>query len=93
MVPIRNRHLEAMDMATLTIKNLPQPLLDRLRARAGRHRRSLNREVITCLESVVQGAPLDPDALLVRARALRRTPAGLRLTDRALERLKDEGRP
>ncbi len=37
-------------MATLTLKNLPEDLLDRLRKRASDERRSLNQEVIHLLE-------------------------------------------
>jgi len=79
-------------MASLTIKNVPNPVLRRLKARAALHRRSLNLEVIACLESLVQSAPLDVDALLVRVREVRRTPAHSRLTDRVLTRLKAAGR-
>jgi plasmid stability protein len=74
-------------MATLTIKDVPEPLVRRLKARATLHRRSLNREVIASLEALV-----DPEALLARAREVRRAPAGGRLTDRTLERLKSAGR-
>jgi antitoxin FitA len=59
--------------ANLTIKNVPQPVLRRLEARATLHRRSLNLKVIACLESLVQSSPLDVDALLVRVREIRRT--------------------
>ena len=79
-------------MASLTIKNVPNPVLRRLKARAALHRRSLNLEVIACLESLVQSAPLDVDALLVRVREIRRTPARSRLSDRVLTRLKAAGR-
>jgi plasmid stability protein len=79
-------------MANLTIKNVPKPVLRRLKARAALHRRSLNLEVIACLESLVQSAPVDVDALLVRVREIRRTPARSRLTDRVLTRLKATGR-
>src|SRR5439155_25439010 len=41
-------------MANLTIKNVPGRVLRRLKARAALHRRSLNLEVIVCLESLVQ---------------------------------------
>src|SRR3989441_12367781 len=75
-------------MATLTVKNVPQPLVRRLKARATLHRRSLNREVIACLEVLAQAAPVDAEALLARAREVRHTPAGGRLTDRVLARLK-----
>lgn len=79
-------------MANLTIKNVPKPVVRRLKARAALHRRSLNLEVIACLETLVQAAPMDPDALLARVRAIRRIPARTRLTDRALARLKAAGR-
>ncbi len=79
-------------MANLTIKNLPKPVLRRLKARAVLHRRSLNLEVISCLETLVQSAPLDAEALLARVREIRRTPARTRLTDRELARLKASGR-
>lgn len=80
-------------MATLTIKNVPDTLVRRLKRRAATHRRSLNHEVIACLESVTQATPLDPETLLARARAVRRTPLRFRLTDRALNQLKRYGRP
>ena len=79
-------------MATLTIKNVPDPLVRRLKKQAVLHRRSLNLEVIACLEAVAQAAPVEPDALLARARAARRAPTRIRLTDRALNRLKAYGR-
>jgi len=37
-------------MATLTLRNLPDELVARLKARAKRHRRSLNNETIAALE-------------------------------------------
>jgi plasmid stability protein len=80
-------------VATLTIKNVPEPLVERLKARAALHRRSLNREVIASLEAVAHATPVDPETLLARVRALRRVPVRLRLTDRALVRLKTAGRP
>lgn len=79
-------------MANLTIKNVPKPVLRRLKARAAMHRRSLNLEVIACLETLVQSAPVDAEALLARVREIRRTPARTRLTDRTLARLKATGR-
>ena len=80
-------------MASLTIKNVPDPILARLRKRAVAHRRSLKSEVIACLESITGAAPVDPEALLARIRAVRVSPRGMRLTDRHLSRLKGTGRP
>ena len=40
-------------MPSLTLKDIPPPLLERLRVRASRDRRSLNREAIWLLEQVL----------------------------------------
>lgn len=79
-------------MATLTIKNIPEPLVKRLKQQAAAHRRSLNFEVISYLEQMTHSVPMDAESLLARARALRRTPKGVRLTDRVLHELKAAGR-
>lgn len=39
-------------MPTITLKNVPEDLHRRLTARAAKHRRSLNQEVIACLEKI-----------------------------------------
>ena len=79
-------------MAAITVKSLPDELHRRLRERAEENGRSLNSEIIACLKAAVEPQVVDPEALLVRARALREgIPA--RLTDRTLRRLKDRGRP
>ncbi len=80
-------------MASLTLKNFPQPLLRQLKAQAARHRRSLNHEVIFCLESLTQSIPIDADKLLAKVRQIRQTPKKARLTDRTLNALKAAGRP
>lgn len=79
-------------MATLTIKNIPEPLVKRLKKQAAAHRRSLNYEVISYLEQMTHSVPIDSDTLLARVRAVRRTPKGVRLTDRLLQELKVAGR-
>ena len=79
-------------MATLTIKNVPEKLVKRLKAQASRHRRSLNLEVIATLESVAKARPLDPNAFLARVREVRQTSLNYKLTDRTLDLLKGEGR-
>lgn len=79
-------------MATLTIKNVPERLVRRLKTQASRHRRSLNLEVIACLETASQAAAVDPDEILATARAIRPTPVGVKLTDRVVEQLKNYGR-
>src|SRR5438132_14313330 len=50
-------------MATLTIKNIPDTVVRKLKAQAARHRRSLNSEVIDVLASAGQAVPIDVEAL------------------------------
>jgi antitoxin FitA len=79
-------------VAAITVKSLPEALHRRLKQRATDHGRSLNSEIIACLKAALEPQVVDVEALLVRARALREgVPA--RLTDRALRRLKERGRP
>jgi len=48
-------------MPSLTLQDIPQPLMDRLRARAARNRRSLNWETIRLLEQTLEAAA-EPDS-------------------------------
>lgn len=44
-------------MTSLTLKNLPDPLLERLRRRAESDRRSLTQEILYLLETALDRAP------------------------------------
>ena len=79
-------------MATVTIKNIPEPIYRALKRQAACHHRSLNQEVIALLESGSLSMPKDPDAFLAQARQMRITPRNGRLTDAKLNRLKRQGR-
>ncbi len=78
-------------MASITVKDIPEKLHRRLKARALAHRRSLNSEIIASLEAAASAEKLDPDALLARAAALRNRVSG-RLTDTDLTALRAAGR-
>ena len=54
---------------TLTLKNIPDALYERLKASAVLNRRSLNSEAIVHLESVFLPTRLAPTERLARARA------------------------
>jgi plasmid stability protein len=79
-------------MATLTLKDLPVDLHRKLKARAEQNGRSLNREVIECLEASFRAERIDVDARIEEARAIRQSLTH-RLTDREITRLKRQGRP
>lgn len=54
-------------MATLTIKNVPDALHQKLKERAKRHRRSMNNEAIICLEEILTPARRGADTLIAEA--------------------------
>ncbi len=80
-------------MATLTLKNVPDRLYERLRASARGHRRSINQEAIVCLERSLGVGRLDPEGLVARAREIRERAGTLYVTDEGLRAARDEGRP
>ena len=55
---------------TLTLKNIPDEIYQRLKASAVTHRRSLNSEAIVCLETVLAPGKLAPGERLARARCV-----------------------
>lgn len=77
---------------TLTLKNIPDAVYERLRASAGLHRRSLNSEALVCLESVLLPTRMTTGEQLQRARELRAS-LDFRVTARDLDAFKREGRP
>jgi plasmid stability protein len=80
-------------MPNLTIKGVPQRLYLRLKRRAARHRRSLNSEVIICLEQAVDAALIDPESWLASVDRLRVRLSLTPLTKGALRKAKARGRP
>ena len=80
-------------MPTITLKNIPDQLYERLRESAADHRRSLNSEILVRLEQALLSARIDPDAFLAKADARRRRLALPPLTERRLKAIKAAGRP
>jgi len=85
--------LEEGLMATLTIKNVPGKLHKRLKQSATQHRRSVNSEVIACLERALLSTRIDPEEFLAHVRALRERTPDLYVTADDLRKAKNEGRP
>ena len=78
---------------TLTLKNIPEAVYERLKASAEANRRSLNSEAIVCLEAVLLPARVDPAEGLARARALRASLGKVKFKAKDIQALKAEGRP
>ncbi|MDZ4673056.1 MAG: Arc family DNA-binding protein [Gemmatimonadota bacterium] len=79
-------------MPTLTIKGLPDPIYERLKAQANAHRRSLNGEIIACLERAVSATRFDPGNWLAEVRAFRDSLTLEPLTGRELREARRAGR-
>jgi plasmid stability protein len=79
-------------MARLTIRNVPEKLHKRLKESAAQHRRSVNSEVICCLEKVLVAHRVDPQEFLAEVDALRKRMPRMDLTEKFLRAAKNEGR-
>ena len=78
---------------TLTLKNIPDIVYDRLRLAAQAHRRSMNSEVIVCLEAVLLPGKLTVSERLDRARQLRSDLPTDKFNVADIDLLKQSGRP
>lgn len=78
---------------TLTLKNIPDDVYERLRAAAAAHRRSLNSEAIVCLETVLTPARVSPGERLERVRRLRAELGAVEFRADDIDAMKRRGRP
>lgn len=79
-------------MASLTLRNVPKRLKERLRQGATQNRRSMSREAIVCLERVLVSRRADPEELLAHRPASREGHRRILVTDRDLRTAKSWGR-
>lgn len=79
-------------MPILTIRNVPEDVYERLKARAATNRRSINSEAVEVLRLGVMGrTERDVHGYLSRAQVVRERTRGY-LTDRQIEKAKRSGR-
>jgi plasmid stability protein len=86
------KSLEVYAMATVTVKNIPDELYERLKTAAEINRRSINSEIIVCIENAVTSRRINPDEVLENARRLRQLTADHSISDEELNQAKAEGR-
>ena len=79
-------------MATVTVKNIPDDLYARLKRAAEINRRSVNSEIIVCIEHVVASRRVDPGQVLASARELRALTSGYLGNDEEFNLAKAKGR-
>ena len=80
-------------MATLTIKNMPEALYERLKESAAANHRSINSEVIARLEQALGSPRVVRAELLTRLRGVRERMGAAPLTQSWLDEARREGRP
>jgi antitoxin FitA len=80
-------------MTNVTLKNVPEGLYQRLKALAEANHRSINSEIIVCLERATSTYQVDRGEILERARLLRELTASYPITDEELRQAKADGRP
>ena len=80
-------------MPAITLKNIPDNLYLQLKEAAQTHHRSLNSEILYCVERTLGTHKIDVSEHLTVARALRAKTDAAPITNDELTALKNEGRP
>ncbi|MDH3973024.1 MAG: Arc family DNA-binding protein [Deltaproteobacteria bacterium] len=80
-------------MPALTIKNIPHDLYEQLKETARLHHRSLNSEILYCIEQTIGTNKIDIPGVIKNARKFREKTSPYLLTDDELNKAKDKGRP
>ena len=91
MAPIGNHY--GLAMANITIKNIPDGLYQNLKRAAQVHHRSINSEIIVCLEQILRSGKVTPDEIITQARILREQVSPHAITDAELTAAKRVGLP
>ena len=79
-------------MPSITVKNIPVELYERLKESAKANRRSINGEIIVCIERVLNTQQTRPVEIVANARRLREKTAKYLITDDEFTQVKSEGR-
>jgi len=79
-------------LATFTIKNIPPSLYEKLKQSAEINRRSINSEVIVCIENSVRSQKIDAKNILAKARKLRTLTQAYPISDDEITLAKEDGR-
>jgi antitoxin FitA len=79
-------------MKAVTLKNIPDSVYAGLKEVASAHRRSVNSEILWCLEQYLSVYLHDANERLGTARKLRKLTAKSPITEKELNQLKNTGR-
>ncbi len=78
---------------TITLKNIPAPLYEQLKQSAQLHHRSLNSEIIACLERMLMPLQMTTEERLARVREVRQELAPYRFEVSEIDEAIEAGRP
>jgi antitoxin FitA len=100
LLPLPTNHFETIMVSlgeplmpvSLTLKNIPDEVYERLKVVAGEHRRSLNSQAICCLEASLVPVRMGAEEHLQRARELRRAFSGRKPGASEIDAMKRAGR-
>ncbi len=79
-------------MATITVKNIPNEIYERLKSVAEMNRRSIKSEIIVCIEKAVTSRRINIDDAHKNTHQSRQLTAGHLTMDEEFNRAKAEGR-
>ncbi|MCC5934637.1 MAG: Arc family DNA-binding protein [Candidatus Cyclonatronum sp.] len=79
-------------MPSVTVKNIPESVYNKLKQQAQAQHRSMNSEIIACLERAVEPARVSQEEILHQARLMRSRVRGS-LTAEEIQDAKNQGRP
>lgn len=79
-------------MRTVTVKNIPDDLYDKIKETAQGNRRSINNEIIHRLDRSLRSRVVDAEVLLNRIERLRHDMSVPRLNDEIIAAAKEDGR-
>jgi len=79
-------------MPSITVKNIPESIYKKLKQRAEAQHRSMNSEIIACLERTVEPKRVSSDEILRQARLMRRK-VKASLSSEEIQDAIDQGRP
>jgi plasmid stability protein len=80
-------------MPTITVKNIPDELYLQLKRVAAINRRSINSEIIVCIEQAIRSRKINTEEFLAGVRLLREKSSSYVISDDEFTQAKNEGRP
>ena len=78
---------------TFTVKNIPSDIYEKLKESAALNRRSINSEILVCIERAVSSQLVDPETTLAEARMLREKTRLYNVSAEEIMDAKNAGRP